>query len=534
VTPEAFVGELRATMALLNAGKAGEAKPRIERLISVRPEQSDPYVLLGLALDQLGDPAAGEAQIRRAMALAPAKAQYPFELARLLSRASRPDAAAQAYRAHLRLAPGHAAARHNLGVALLDAGEADAAEAELRSALAAGHDQPETWLVLGRALEAQGRHDEAEAAYRAALQRRPTDLAAHQDLAQLVWRRTQDLAAADAALAEACSLAGAAPELHMQRAKLREYAGEVAGALALLERALETRREDTVLLAAAAQMGLALAPDAALARAEAAVRQAPADPRILMTLAQAQLAVGDGEGARASAQAALTVAPLDQQAIALEATARRLLRDSSYREVFDDGLVRTYRLGPPPGWPDLPGFLSDLEAALLIRHRLAGHPIGQSTRGGGEAALDPRFERDPVIRAFFEAVRAPIARHIAEIGCGEGPFRSRVADSFRIAGAWSVRLRPGGFHASHVHPRGWISSAFYVGLPPAVADAEARAGWLKFGEPGPPTKPALAAEHYIRPEPGLLALFPSYVWHGTVPFGGDAPRLTIAFDVVPA
>ncbi|MGH8121811.1 MAG: putative 2OG-Fe(II) oxygenase, partial [Rudaea sp.] len=67
----------------------------------------------------------------------------------------------------------------------------------------------------------------------------------------------------------------------------------------------------------------------------------------------------------------------------------------------------------------------------------------------------------------------------------------------------------------------------------AVAD-ERHAGWLKFGEPGIATTPPLAAEHFIRPEPGLLALFPSYFWHGTVPFDGNDTRLTIAFDLVPA
>jgi len=28
-------------------------------------------------------------------------------------------------------------------------------------------------------------------------------------------------------------------------------------------------------------------------------------------------------------------------------------------------------------------------------------------------------------------------------------------------------------------------------------------------------------------------LFPSYFWHGTLPFHSDQPRLTVAFDVVP-
>jgi len=31
----------------------------------------------------------------------------------------------------------------------------------------------------------------------------------------------------------------------------------------------------------------------------------------------------------------------------------------------------------------------------------------------------------------------------------------------------------------------------------------------------------------------ILVLFPSYTWHGTVPFHDKAARTTIAFDVVP-
>jgi hypothetical protein len=37
----------------------------------------------------------------------------------------------------------------------------------------------------------------------------------------------------------------------------------------------------------------------------------------------------------------------------------------------------------------------------------------------------------------------------------------------------------------------------------------------------------------VRPEPGLLILFPSYFYHGTVPFEDHRHRTTIAFDVVP-
>ncbi len=47
------------------------------------------------------------------------------------------------------------------------------------------------------------------------------------------------------------------------------------------------------------------------------------------------------------------------------------------------------------------------------------------------------------------------------------------------------------------------------------------------------TRPKLEAEHFVKPPPGLLVLFPSYMWHGTVPFSGEAPRLTVAFDLIP-
>jgi hypothetical protein len=84
-----------------------------------------------------------------------------------------------------------------------------------------------------------------------------------------------------------------------------------------------------------------------------------------------------------------------------------------------------------------------------------------------------------------------------------------------------------------VHPRGWISSACYVDLPDGMADAATPDGCLAFGEPGIATLPPLRAQHMVRPAPGMLVLFPSYAWHGTVPFHGGQARLTVAFDAVP-
>ncbi len=66
-----------------------------------------------------------------------------------------------------------------------------------------------------------------------------------------------------------------------------------------------------------------------------------------------------------------------------------------------------------------------------------------------------------------------------------------------------------------------------------MSDDRSREGILTFGEPGVRTTPPLASEYSLRPQVGMLVLFPSYFWHGTVPFRSDQARLTVAFDAVP-
>jgi hypothetical protein len=85
---------------------------------------------------------------------------------------------------------------------------------------------------------------------------------------------------------------------------------------------------------------------------------------------------------------------------------------------------------------------------------------------------------------------------------------------------------------NHIHPEGWISSAYYLAVPAEVQDPIARSGWIKFGEPRFPMPGGEPLRH-VQPRAGRLVLFPSYLWHGTTPIHGDEPRMTIAFDAVP-
>lgn len=186
----------------------------------------------------------------------------------------------------------------------------------------------------------------------------------------------------------------------------------------------------------------------------------------------------------------------------------------------------------PAGWPTLEAYLADLAAELKQAHPFKAHPFGHSVRRGSQKS-DILSVQTRAIAAFVEAITPPINAFLDTMGPGSDPLRSRRRDSAQMIGNWSVWLRPGGHHADHVHPDGWMSSACYIELPPAV-NAGGKEGWLRFGKPGIPAGAGLAAEHWVQPKPGLLALFPSYMWHGTETFSGNEPRLTIAFDLVPS
>ncbi|MGN6789072.1 MAG: 2OG-Fe(II) oxygenase family protein, partial [Rhodanobacteraceae bacterium] len=439
------------------------------------------------------------------------------------------------YRGTAARAPGSAPAAEALAIALQATGRHADAEAVAAQAVARGPKTPALCYTHARSLIALGAWERAEAALRDCLRLQPQHVEAHGDLAKLIWMSSGDRDAATAAFDEALRTFANNDALWAAKAAVLQGAGDPRAAYDCLAPRIERAHAPPALLVRAGLAALEFDPRRALELANRALRAVPSDAPARTLKAAALLGVGDARAALPDCEMLRAASPDDQYLIALQTTAWRMLDDERYAQLCDyrDRVV-PYRLEAPPRWTQLADFLADVQRSLDRLHDALAHPLlFQSLRHGTETTNDLTRSDDPVIRALFAAFDAPIRDYIARMRQGDDPLRRRNTGAYRFNGSWSVRLRANGFHHNHVHPRGWISSACYIALPERMNDPASREGVLMFAEPGILTTPALPPQHDVRPEVGMLVLFPSYFWHGTVPFSGEQPRLTVAFDAVP-
>jgi tetratricopeptide (TPR) repeat protein len=429
-----------------------------------------------------------------------------------------------------RAAPRNGVIWHNYAATLGDLDRWPEALAAVNRAFGCGLAAPETWLVKARALQNTGDLSGAESAFRQAIRRRPTYAEAHRDYAQFLWMKSGDAELSTQPLRQ---IAAAHPDdaaLGIVLANVYEVSGRPQAAYDELRARLARAPGDVRLLLAASHVAALVGDDAAaLAHAEAAHARAPDAGASLEALCTACLAVGDAPRALELARRRLAQDPQGQMALA----AARLAGDPQHDRIYDfNAFVRADRIDAPEGWSDLASYLADLKLALDRLHVFKAHPLDQSLRGGSQTTQPLLQLDDPAIKAFFRAVDRPIRDYMNAVGTGNDPLRARITGAYRIRGAWSVRLRATDYHIDHIHPQGWLSSAFYVETPSAVD--RGHEGWLALGRPAFRTRPALEPERWERPEPGKLVLFPSYLWHGTAPFSSDETRMSLAFDVIPA
>ena len=178
--------------------------------------------------------------------------------------------------------------------------------------------------------------------------------------------------------------------------------------------------------------------------------------------------------------------------------------------------------------PDAESMNLELQQLILTEER--SHPsLGRSNIGGWHSRADLLLRSEPSIAALTTWLTWAVGRMI-DASAGAQKFKGTLSLS-----AWATVCRSGAYHAPHSHPDSAWSGVYYVDAGTRNADRpfsgmleflDPRAGIEAVTAPGDPYGEPLR----VVPETGLLAIFPSWLYHWVHPYEGQTPRIAVSFN----
>jgi len=520
-------------------GRLTEAVDCQREAIRLKANYVEAHVALGVALQGLGNHDEAEKVFRAGLRLQPnsllLKQCHGAALNELKRGAEAETVLRSALMQSTRDPRQTAGLLHTLGISLKQQNRNREALEHFDKAQSLVPDMGAVDYNRGNVLQKMGFLDAAVDSYRAALARNPLDVSAHHDLNKLLYRLGRDaefLRSYD----DSALLYPEVGVLPLQKANFLFRLERFDEAREHYERAARLTTNNVTPHDGLAQISARQGDfDAAIRQHEIAVGMEPDNAHAWVNFAETLIRAGDARKGADAAERAMAIAPDNQHALGMWGLALRALGDARDEWLNDyERFVQVFELDPPDGYADMESFNRDLDAWLNGLHVDKRENLDQTLRGGTQTLEDIFGADHDLVERLRAQIDNAVAAYIARMQEDENhPLLRRRNPAFRYSGSWSSRLRDCGFHTNHVHPKGWISSAYYIAVPDAVEDAREKQGWIKFGEPAFDAKFKDPVRRAVKPAPGTLVLFPSYMWHGTVPFHSQTARTTIAFDAVP-
>jgi len=170
---------------------------------------------------------------------------------------------------------------------------------------------------------------------------------------------------------------------------------------------------------------------------------------------------------------------------------------------------------------------------LILAEEADYRSLGRSNIGGWHSRPDFLHRSDPTVAALTSWITGALIRMIRETA-GQDAFKGTLSIS-----AWATICRAGAYHAPHSHPDSAWSGVYYVDAGTDSPDRplsgileflDPRAGVEAVSAPGDPYGDPLR----VRPQAGLLVLFPSWLYHWVHPYVGETPRIAVSFNATVA
>ncbi len=214
--------------------------------------------------------------------------------------------------------------------------------------------------------------------------------------------------------------------------------------------------------------------------------------------------------------------------VKIGAESSELLADSALADMARSGQVENI-FPTPIFWhvlKDCEALNSELRDIILQRERSVS-TVAKSNIGGWQSGPDLFTWREPAVGVLARFVRAAV--DIATIRItAPNVFRGQ----YELFG-WGAVNRKGHYNTVHLHPMGTWSGVYYVD--PGDGEGADPGGRLEFAHPVPaaamsflPT--VLPSARLVKPEAGMVILFPSYLYHSVRMYEGERPRICVPFN----
>jgi uncharacterized protein (TIGR02466 family) len=178
--------------------------------------------------------------------------------------------------------------------------------------------------------------------------------------------------------------------------------------------------------------------------------------------------------------------------------------------------------------PDPEVMNRDLQA-LILAEEVEYPSLGRSNIGGWHSRPNFLCRREPAVAALVTWLSSAL-RRIIDATANANTFKGTLSVS-----AWATISRAGAYHAPHSHPDSAWSGVYYVN---SGSDSPDRplSGFLEFLDPRAGVDAVTApGDPYgepfrVRPQTGLLLIFPSWLYHWVHPYAGHIPRIAVSFN----
>ena len=495
--------QIQSLVQLLNTGQLANAEVLAKNLIAAHPNVFILHHVLSLSLDGQQKYAGAVASYQNALKLQPEKfnqssADLLFNLGIALTNLDRFDEAVNAYQQAIKIKPNFFEAHGNLGTILQRQGKLDEAIKSYQTGLKINPQDARGHFNLGTVLRDKGDLAQAVTSYQRAIQLFPNYTDAHNNLGETL-RDQGDMTAAIKSYQAALALNPNHQNANYNMAEFLYLSKNYEEAIAYFER---SQLDDWQARKLYCQYK-AFKFDAFKANRDALAGGMPNTSPFIATLSR-HFSINSN-----------TPDPYNFCKNGLDFVYQNKLLDT------DSALLK-----------DL---LNDINTADIAERKQGRLTNGQQSAGN-------LFKRpEASFRALAELIKQEFLNYKNKFVNADCELIASFPSELEFTSSWYVKMQQGGHLSAHIHEIGWISGAVYLAMPPE----NGLEGAFEYGTHGddypmmnilgisPKTVADFPTAH-IMPKVGDIVLFPSSLFHRTIPFTSNQPRICIAFDLKPA